>query len=215
MFKLLQRSFVPGILILALIIPLLITIAQSFQNTYLPVVEKGITPTPTRTLVPTRTPTATRTRVPTVTFTSTPTKFPTATPTVTNTPIRTPTATRTATTTQTPTQPPYNTGNVVITTIYYDPPGSEEPGEFVEICNDDTHSIQLAHWTLRDEAYHIFTFPNFIIQPDQVCRIYTNENHPEWCGFNYHSGAGIWNNTGDCGYLRDASNTLIDEYCYP
>jgi hypothetical protein len=27
-------------------------------------------------------------------------------------------------------------------------------------------------------------------------------------------GAAIWNNTGDCAYLRNSSGTLVDEYCY-
>ena len=110
--------------------------------------------------------------------------------------------------------PPPITGNVVITTIFYDGSGSAEPDEYVEIRNDDTFAIQLSSWTLRDEANHIYTFPSFVIQPSQVCRVYTNQDHPEWCGFNYHSGSAIWNNTGDCGYLRDTANTLIDQYCY-
>ena len=50
-----------------------------------------------------------------------------------------------------------------------------------------------------------------VMLPGQVCRIYTNEYHPECCGFNYGSGSAIWNNTGDCAYLRDGQSTLIDE----
>ena len=87
--------------------------------------------------------------------------------------------------------------------------------EYVEIRNDDIKDIQLQNWTLRDESNHVFTFPPFVMQPDQVCRVYTNENHPEWCSFNYGSGSAIWNNSGDCGYLKDSSNALVDQYCYP
>ena len=53
-----------------------------------------------------------------------------------------------------------------------------------------------------------------MIQPGQECRIYTNEFHPEWCGFSYGSGSAIWNNTGDCANLRDGQGTQIDQYCY-
>jgi hypothetical protein len=125
----------------------------------------------------------------------------------------------TATSTPNPTPgytppPPHNTGNIDITTIFYNGSGTSEPDEYVEIRNNDTFPIQLANWTLRDQANHIYTFPNFIIQVAQVCRIYTNQNHPEWCGFNYGYGSAIWNNTGDCGYLRDSNSTLIDDYCY-
>ena len=91
---------------------------------------------------------------------------------------------------------------------------AHEPDEYVEIENDDSFPIQLQNWTLRDEANHIFTFPSFVIQPNQTCRVYTNEDHPEWCGFNYGSGSAIWNNTGDTAFLRDANGTLIDDYSY-
>jgi len=136
---------------------------------------------------------------------------PTRTPTPTKTPSISPTPTRTSTPTQAPPPP---TGNVAITSIFYDGTGQNEPDEYVEIKNNDTYPIQLSNWTLRDDANHIFTFPSFVIQPGQVCRVYTNENHPEWCGFNYHSGTAIWNNTGDCGYLRDSANTLKSQLCY-
>jgi competence protein ComEC len=136
-----------------------------------------------------------------------------AVPTPTNTAMPTPTNTAIPTPTNTPSPGP--TGNVVITTVFYDGvQGSKEPDEFVEIRNDDTHSIQVSGWTLRDEGNHVFTFPEHVMQPGQVCRIYTNEYHPEWCGFNYGSGSAIWNNSGDCAYLRNSTGTPIDTYCY-
>jgi hypothetical protein len=92
--------------------------------------------------------------------------------------------------------------------------GRQEPDEYVEIRNDDARAIQLSRWTLRDEANHVFTFPGFVTQPGQVCRVYTNEYHPEWCGFSYGSGSAIWNNSGNCAYLRDSTSVLIDTYCY-
>lgn len=150
---------------------------------------------------------------PTPTPTSTPTPSPTDTPTstATNTPL--PTETNTPTPTNTP--PPGTAGNIVITNIFYDGiQGSQEPDEYVEIRNDDTKAIQLQGWTLRDVANHIYTFPNHVMQPGQVCRIYTNESHPEWCSFNYGNGSAIWNNGGDCAYLRDSTDTEIDTYCY-
>jgi cardiolipin synthase A/B len=144
------------------------------------------------------------------------------TPTPTNPPLPTlsssPTATNTPQPTNsptiTPTSPPAATGNVDITFIFFDGQGSQEPDEYVQIQNMDTVSIQLQGWTLSDAANHVFTFPNFFIQPGQVCRVYTNENHPEWCGFNYGSGSAIWNNTGDTASLRNSNGVLIDMYTY-
>jgi len=112
-----------------------------------------------------------------------------------------------------PAPPP--AGNVVITTIFYDGvEGSQEPDEYVEIRNDDAQAVQLGGWTLRDESSHAFTFPSFEMQPGQTCRVYTNEQHPEWCGFSYGNGAAIWNNSGDCARLRDGTEVLVDDYCY-
>jgi len=111
--------------------------------------------------------------------------------------------------------PPPDTRNIVITSIFYDGvQGPAEPDEYVEIRNDDTVAIQLSGWTLRDEANHVFAFPGHVMQPGQVCRVYTNEYHPEWCGFSYGNGPAIWNNGGGCAYLRDGTGTLVDTYCY-
>lgn len=151
-------------------------------------------PSPTSITPPTATPT--QTSPPTSTSVPTGTSPPTNTPTVTSTPA------------------PAPSGDVRITDIFYDGSGPNEPDEYVQIMNFDDRPIQLQDWTLRDEANHVFTFPAFLIQPGQPCRVYTNENHPTWCGFNYGSGSAIWNNSGDCGYLRDGGNQLIDTYCY-
>ena len=130
-----------------------------------------------------------------------------------STPI--PSSTPSPTQTQSPPQPPATSGNVQITNLFYDGVvSSSEPDEYVEIKNVDNVAINLQNWTLRDIANHVFTFPTFVIQPNQTCRVYTNQNHPEWCGFSYGSGSAIWNNSGDTAYLRDLNGTLIDEYSY-
>jgi hypothetical protein len=106
--------------------------------------------------------------------------------------------------------------NIVIVDIFHDGTGNNEPDEFVTIRNDDMRAVQLRGWTLKDKSIHEFPFPDFEIQPGQVCRVYTNEDHPESCGFNFRvTGSAVWNNTGgDCAYLRDDEETLIDEFCY-
>jgi PKD repeat protein len=183
----------------------IVTVLVRTYRIYLPIIIKRYppTPTPTVTPTPTRTPTATPTPIPT----ATPTPTPTATPTPTQTPTQGPP-------TATPTPPPASTGNVVITYIFYDGAGSQEPDEYVQIRNGDTVSIQLQSWTLRDSANHVYTFPAHVMPPGQVCRVYTNQYHSEWCGFDYGHGSAIWNNDGDCAYLRNAQGQLIDNYCY-
>jgi competence protein ComEC len=175
---------------------------------YLPSLEKEPieTPEPTPTTpVPTE-PTPT---------TPVPTEPTPTTPVPTEPTPTTPVPTEPTPTTPVPTEPVF-TGNIVITDIFFDGVvSSAEPDEYVEIRNNDTSYIQLQSWTLRDIAEHVFTFPSFVMAPGQVCRVYTNEYHPEWCGFSYGSGSAIWNNSGDCAYLRDSFGTQISSYCYP
>ncbi len=105
-------------------------------------------------------------------------------------------------------------GKVDITNVFYDGSGSNEPDEFVEIQNSGSSSVGLQGWTLRDNSEHIFTFPFFSMQPGQICRVYTNQTNAATCGFSYNSSSAIWNNSGDCAYLRDSAGTEVDRYCY-
>ena len=110
--------------------------------------------------------------------------------------------------------PPQDTGIVEIKDLFYSGTGAGQPDEYVVIRNEASFPIQLNDWTLSDPKDHISTFPDFVIQPDQVCRVDTNPNHAEWCGFNYGSGSATWNNTGDTAYLHDSFGTMIDDYSY-
>lgn len=148
---------------------------------------------------------------------------PTVTPTATstNTPQPTNTAKPTATSTQTPTAtatlPPQATGDVRVTKIFYDGvKGRTEPDEYVEILNDSGTAVLMKGWTLSDSSgsTKTFTFPQFTMQPGQTCRVYTNEIHPESCGFSFGNNQAIWNNTGDCAILKAANGSIVDEYCY-
>ena len=107
-------------------------------------------------------------------------------------------------------------GNVVIVDIFYNGVVSDkEPDEFVEIRNDDIRDIQLNDWSLYDEADHRFKFPEYVIAPGETCRIYTNEIHPESCGFSfYFDKSAIWNNGGDCATLVNANGDLVVQKCY-
>ncbi len=209
--------------LLAIILYISIGTAQAPENSYLPMVYKEATSTSTVPPPPGATLTSTPTDLPEPTATPTPVTPPpppgaTLTPTPTDLPEPTATSTTlptiiipTVTPTETPTHHP---DYVYFTYIFYAGVLPQEPDEYVEIRNDDSFGIQLENWTLLDDANHVYTFPFFVIQPGQVCRIYTNENHPEWCGFSYMSSLPIWDNSGDCAYLHDSVFNNIDDYCY-
>jgi endonuclease YncB( thermonuclease family) len=105
---------------------------------------------------------------------------------------------------------------VVISTIFYDGAVPRvESDEYVEITNQGDAPVDLGGWRLSPGAREqAFNFPAFTLQPGQTCRVYTNEQHPEWCGFSFASSQALWNNKGDCGRLYNAAGEQVSEYCY-
>ena len=141
-----------------------------------------------------------------------PTPVPT-TPVPTSTPI-TPAPTDTPDPAQTPAPPE---PMVEISFILYD---GEVPyvesDEYAQITNSGTGVTDLQGWRLNaGDPGQDFNFPSYNIQPGQSCRVYTNEYHPESCGFSFGSASALWSNSGDCGRLYDSTGGLVDEYCYP
>lgn len=75
--------------------------------------------------------------------------------------------------------------------------------------------MDLAGWRLNaDDAGQDFWFPSFALQSGQSCRVYTNEGHPESCGFSFGNGQALWANDGECGHLFDPSGAEVSTYCY-
>jgi hypothetical protein len=108
-------------------------------------------------------------------------------------------------------------GNVQITYIYYD--GQEpryEGDEYAVIKNIGGRGVNLNGWRLNaGDTGQDYYFPSYTMQPGQECRVYTDEYHSEWCGFNFDSGKALWSNSGDCGYLYNDVGNLVSTYCYP
>jgi competence protein ComEC len=177
---------------------------------YLPLIQRPAQPTPTFTPNPTNTAIPTNTPVP-----STNTPIPTNTPVPsTNTPIPTNTpvpSTNTPIPTDTPTP-----GDIEITNVFYDGvKGRSEPDEYAVIENTGGSAVNLSGWRLNAGADgQDFYFPDYTMQPGKACRVYTNEDHPEYCGFNFGSGRALWANSGDCGYLYNNAGTEVSRYCY-
>jgi len=104
----------------------------------------------------------------------------------------------------------------VISFIFYDGVVKRvESDEYAEIANQGGSSVNLGGWRLNAGAPgQDFVFPGIELQPGQVCRVYTNEGHPESCGLSFGNEQALWNNKGDCGYLYDAGGAEVSRYCY-
>ena len=103
---------------------------------------------------------------------------------------------------------------VVIEEIFYNGVNDPESDEYAQIKNISADPVQLSGWTLSAGRGQDYTFPAYQLAPGETCRVYTNESHPESCGFSYGRDESLWSNSGDCGRLYDYSGALIDEECY-
>lgn len=90
--------------------------------------------------------------------------------------------------------------------------------EYVTFKNTCSQSIDMMGWTVKDEANHIYTFPDFSLAGDATVTLYTGSGKDTatelyWGSSGYPCNA-IWNNDGDTLYLRDMSGNLVISYGY-
>jgi hypothetical protein len=175
---------------------LVIIARATFQsNTYLPLVpNQGVTETST----PSQTPTPTGT----ITITATPTRTHTITGTL---PTTTPTRTATPTATLVP--------GVFIVDIEY-APTTHPLDEYVIIRNQFKKFIPMEGWTLRDENQNVFTFPRYTLTTLASVKVWTKSGVIDPENLYWRRIDPVWNDHGDCAYLRDDEGDLIDNFCY-
>jgi hypothetical protein len=168
----------------------------SIQATnYLPLVLK-------QEITDTATPSGTPTPTGTITITATPTRTPTVTGTL-------PTATQTRTATPTKTLVP----GVFIVDIEF-APETHRLDEYVEIRNQTADFIPMEGWTLRDDNQNIFTFPHYTLVSWATVKIWTKAGVIDPENLYWGRTEPVWNDHGDCAYLRDAEMVLMDSECY-
>lgn len=90
--------------------------------------------------------------------------------------------------------------------------------EYVTFKNTCSHSIDMMGWTVKDEANHIYIFPDFSMAGDATVTLYTGSGKDTatelyWSSSGYPCNA-IWNNDGDTLYLRDVGGNLVISYGY-
>ncbi|PIP17367.1 MAG: hypothetical protein COX44_00290 [Candidatus Portnoybacteria bacterium CG23_combo_of_CG06-09_8_20_14_all_37_13] len=89
--------------------------------------------------------------------------------------------------------------------------------EYVIFKNTSSRPIDMAGWTAKNEATHIFTFPSFYLAPNAIVALYSGSgtNTTDKLYWNRADEKyAIWNNSGDIVYLRDAQGGLVLEYGY-
>lgn len=84
----------------------------------------------------------------------------------------------------------------------------------MEIYNSGVSPVQIEGWSVGDIKNHVFVFPRFVLGPGQYCRVYTDLYSTQHCGFSFFNPAPIWENDGDCAYLKDKTGKLVSQFCY-
>jgi micrococcal nuclease len=105
-----------------------------------------------------------------------------------------------------------------ITHIEADAPGSdrENPnGEWLEIANQGDEPVAMQGYTLKDEANHIYTFRDFVVNPEATFRLYSGQVQDSSSELYWGLvGESVWNNDSDAAFLRDAQGNLVDTLAY-
>ena len=90
--------------------------------------------------------------------------------------------------------------------------------EYVTFKNTCSQSLDMTGWTVKDEANHIYTFPDFNLAGSATVTLYTGAGIDTTAELYWdssgHTCNAIWNNDGDTLYLRDISGNLVISYSY-
>ncbi|KKP91742.1 MAG: Nuclease (SNase domain protein) [Parcubacteria group bacterium GW2011_GWA1_36_12] len=92
--------------------------------------------------------------------------------------------------------------------------------EYIKFSNSCSAECELTGWTIKDEATHIYTFPEFILQSNSLLTLKsgkgTDTTEVLFWDNNGNSGQcpAIWNNDKDTIYLRDKQGSLVLEHNY-
>jgi micrococcal nuclease len=116
-------------------------------------------------------------------------------------------------TTATPTTAIVDGGvSVSIVTIHEDAAGNDNENlndEYIVLKNTGSETIDMAGWTLKDNADHTFTFPSgFLFGPGETVRIRTGSGTNTDDTLHWGSNSAIWNNNGDTMILIDSSGNV-------
>jgi hypothetical protein len=114
---------------------------------------------------------------------------------------------------------------IFIIEINFDPQGNPID-EYVTIRNqnrdveDRAQWVFMEGWILRDEEGHEFEFPRFTLLPLTSVRVWTKAGQtdatdPANVQMYWNLTEPVWNDHGDCAYLRTHDNEPVHSRCFP
>lgn len=123
----------------------------------------------------------------------------------------------TATTTTTTSEQSNSDGgeSLSVARLHVDADGNDhenENGEYVVFENTGDSPIDFTGWSLRDEADHVYYFPDgFTLEPGATVTVYTGSGSNSASKLYWGSDSAIWNNGGDTIIVTtDTGNTVLE-----
>lgn len=100
----------------------------------------------------------------------------------------------------------------------FNAPGNDNENlneEYVCLVNPSIESIDISGWSISDEYGWIYTFEQYSLIAEGMAKLRSGCGEDTqadlfWC----RSDTAVWNNDGDCVYLKDAAGETVGEYCY-
>jgi len=86
--------------------------------------------------------------------------------------------------------------------------------EYVSFMNTCSFAISMEGWTLKDEATHIYEFPDFTLAAQQTVTLYTGPGSDSLDELYWGETWSVWNNDGDTLYMWDSDGSLVLAYGY-
>jgi hypothetical protein len=100
----------------------------------------------------------------------------------------------------------------------FNAPGNDNENkndEYVCFQNPGKEPIEMSGWQLRDEYGWVYNFPEYTLNANSSVRVRSGCGDDSsidlyWC----RSDTAVWNNDGDCVYLKNHLDAIQVEYCY-
>lgn len=115
-----------------------------------------------------------------------------------------------------PIQPtPTPVPGIYLTDIEYAPP---EPTpalyEYVEISNINRPPESLEGWRLHDDSQNAYIFSRHTLWTNDYVIVHTQAGQDDPWDVYWGRTDPVWNDHGDCVYLRDEKNNVVDSFCF-
>ena len=109
-------------------------------------------------------------------------------------------------------------GQLVIDEVHADAEGMESENlndEYIVFSNEDETELDLAGWTVEDEAGATYTFPDdFSLAAGESVSLHTGSGTNTATDLYWGFGSPIWNNGGDTVTVRNAQGDIVSEVTY-